>query len=139
MQQDWFDLFIGLCIGGFGLSASWGLFWLAIGTIGLVRRTCSWNAVIHSLAVLTVPLLLASVLIWARGAMNAPGGAFWIGVLGVPMMLLGFGLRHAPDGQRAGTHMLAGVRHLMNELLGKHHDCGGCGHEHGPYDAGGHG
>jgi hypothetical protein len=26
--------------------------------------------------------------------------------------------------------MLAGVRHLMGELLGRHHGCGGCDHEH---------
>jgi hypothetical protein len=55
---------------------------------------------------------------------------FGLGLLGMPAVLIGFGLRQAPDGQRAGTHMLDGIRHLKDELLGKHQGCGGCAHEH---------
>jgi len=131
------DFGVGLLMGGLGLSVCWGLFWLTIGTVGVARRTCSWRVLLNSAVVGGLPLLLILGLMWAGGAGHRAGSAFAAGLSVMPMIVIGLGLRQAPDGQRAGAHMLEGVRHLMDELLGKHHDCGGCGHEHEPRDAGG--
>ena len=130
MNQAWIAFVVGLLVGGLGLSACWGLFWLVIGMMGLTRRTCSWLVVLNSLAVGTLPLLLIAGLFWWHGGMSGVSHAFGAGLLGMPIILFGFALRQAPDGQRAGTHMLDGVRHLMDELLGKHQGCEGCDHEH---------
>jgi hypothetical protein len=130
MQDGLLDVGMGAVVGGLMMSACWGLFWLAIGTIGFVRRTCSWLVVLNSLAVSAVPLTLVSVLVWLRGPGHVFGSAFAIGLCLMPSVLVGLGLRRAPNGQRAGAHMLGGVHHLVDELLGKHHACGGCSHEH---------
>jgi hypothetical protein len=130
MNQGLIDFGLGILGGGLTLSASWGLFWLAIGTVGLVRGTCSWRVVLNGLTVGVVPILLIAGLVWWHGGAYEVSSAFGMGMMSMPIVLLGFGLRQAPDGRRAGTHMLDGVRHLMDELLGKHHECGGCGHEH---------
>jgi len=130
MQDGLLDAAMGAVIGGLMMSACWGLFWLAIGMIGLMRRTCGWQVVLNSLAVSSVPLMLALGLVWWRGPAPVSGTAFAFGLCLMPLVLVGFGSRRAPDGQRAGAHMLGGVRHLMDELLGKHHACGGCSHEH---------
>jgi hypothetical protein len=29
-----------------------------------------------------------------------------------------------------GLHMVEGIRHLRDQLLGMHHECGGCSHDH---------
>ncbi len=130
MQNGLLDFGVGVVVGGLTMSACWGLFWLTIGTVGLTRRTCSWRVVLNSSAVVLVPLLLGGTLIWVRGGTFTYGAAFGAGFLVVPLVLTGFALRQAPDGQRVGAHMLDGVRHLMDELLGKHQGCGGCSHEH---------
>jgi len=129
MQNGLLDFGLGTVLGGLMLSAGWGAFWLAIGIVGLSRRTCGWPVMLNSLTVLALPLLLGWGLLWVRAGFAPLGTAFGIGLVVVPLLLLGFALRQAPDGQRAGTHMLAGVQHLMDELLGKHHGCGGCSHE----------
>jgi hypothetical protein len=131
MQEALLDFGIGAIIGGLSLSACWGLFWLAVGTVGFSRGTCSWRVLLNSLVVGVVPLMLVSALLWMRGAPLRPSLAFAAGLSVMPLALLVFGLRSAPDGRRAGTHMLEGARHLIDELLGKHHECGGCGHNHG--------
>ena len=123
------DFGLGVLTGGLALSICWGLFWLIIGTIGIVRRTCGWRVVLNSLIVGVVPLCLAGALLWLRGEAQR-GQAFAAGLPVMPLVLMGFSLRRAQDGQRAGIHMLEGVRHLMGELLGKHRGCGGCSHEH---------
>lgn len=130
MYQELVDFLVGLLLGGLGLSASWGLFWLGIGVVGLVRGTCRWRVVQNSLTVGLLPILLMAGLIWWYGGIRGANPMLLAGLLGMPMVLLGFGLRQAPDGQRAGVHMLDGVRQLREELLGKHHGCGGCDHEH---------
>ncbi|HLZ32425.1 MAG TPA: hypothetical protein VKP13_00310 [Nitrospira sp.] len=130
MPDGLLDLGMGVVVGGLAMSACWGLFWLAVGTMGLVRRTCRWLVVFNSLAVSAVPLMLLSGLVWLRGPAYATSPAFAIGLCVMPLVLVGLGLRQAPDGQRAATHMLGGVRHLRDELLGKHQTCGGCSHEH---------
>ena len=129
MQDELLNLGLGIVVGGLIMSAGWGAFWLVIGVVGLSRQTCGWPVLLNSLTVLVVPLLLVWGLLWARGGPVSLGSAFGIGLSVVPLLLLGFALRQAPDGQRAGRHMLAGVRHLIDDLLGKHHGCAGCNHE----------
>lgn len=129
MQNGWLDFGIGAVLGGLAMSACWGLFWLVIGTVGLTRRTCSWRVVLNGLTVLLIPLLLGGILIWASGGFPY-GPASGAGLFVVPLVLMGFAWRQAPDGQRVGAHMLGGVRQLIDELLGKQHACGGCSHEH---------
>jgi len=130
MQAGVFDFGIGAMVGGLTMTACWGLFWLAIGTVGLTRQTCGWRAVLNSVTVLAVPLLLGWMLLWLRGASLPLGSAFGSGLFVIPLVLLGFALQQAPDGRRAWIHMLVGVRQLMDELLGKHLGCGGCSQEH---------
>lgn len=126
------DFIVGLLIGGLGLSAAWGLFWCSIGLVGARRGSCSWRIVANSLTVGVIPLVLIIGLWWWAGDAEKTPVSFGIGLLGMPAVLMGFGLRRAPDGQRAGAHMMDGVRHLKDELLGKHQGCGGCAHEHDP-------
>lgn len=130
MQDGFLDFGFGAVVGGLTMSACWGLFWLAIGTIGLTRGTCGWRVVLNSVTVLAVPLLLGCAILWARGASAPYSSAFGSGLLVLPLVLTGFAFRQAPDGQRAGVHLLDGVRNLIDELLGKHKGCGGCSHEH---------
>lgn len=130
MNQAVIDFGIGLLIGGLGLSALWGFFWLVVGLVGIGRQTCGWRVVVNSLAVGLPPVVLIIGLLWWQEGAREILSSFGIGLLGMPVVLLGFGLRQAPDGQRAGAHLLDGIRHLMDELLGKHQGCGGCSHEH---------
>ena len=134
--MDVIEFGTGAIIGGLSLSACWGLFWLAVGIMGFSRGTCGWRVLLNSLAVGLAPLLLAWALFWMRGA-GPLGATFVAGLPLMPLALIALGLRPAPDGRRAGAHMLEGVRHLMDELLGKHHECGGCGHDHAPHGSGG--
>lgn len=126
------DSVAGFLTGGLALSAAWGLFWLAISLVGLSRRTCGWRIVFMSLVGGCVPLALAIALVWWVGHLERMTAVFAVGLMGMPAVLAGFWLRRMPDGQRAGTHLAAGVRHLMGDLLGMHHGCGGChdGHDH---------
>lgn len=126
------DFIVGLLVGGLGLSAAWGLFWCSIGLVGVSRGSCHWHVVAKSLTVGLIPLLFIIGLFWWAGGGGDNRLSFGIGLLGMPAVLMGFGLRRAPDGHRAGAHMLDGVRHLKDELLGKHQGCGGCDHEHDP-------
>ncbi|SLM46332.1 conserved membrane protein of unknown function [Nitrospira japonica] len=136
MQDTIIDFALGAAAGGLGLSLCWGLFWLVVGSIGLTRGTCTWRVVANSALVGGLPLVLGAGLFWARGGIQSTG-LFTLGLLVMPLVLLVLGLRNAPDGQRAGVHVFAGMRHLMEELLGGHRGCGGCDHEHESGDAGG--
>src|SRR5690348_18266204 len=130
MRDALIDFGTGAITGGLTLSGCWGLFWLVIGTIGLLRGTCGRRVVLNSLTVGLVPLLLVWGLFWMRGAALLSSAAFALGLTLMPVMLMGFGLRPVLDGRRAGAHMLEGVRQLMDELLGKHHECGEIGRAH---------
>jgi hypothetical protein len=136
MAQHWIDFGTGLLAGGLGLSAGWGLLWSVIGTIGFMRGTCSQRIVLNGLAGLMIPLLMLAALAWLWGSSRMPGFWFVCGLGVMPLVLVAFGLRRAPDGRRVGVHMLGGVRHLMGTVLGAHQECGGCGGEHG-HGAGG--
>jgi hypothetical protein len=131
-MQTALDFGLGILSGGLVLSMGWGWFWLIIGTVGVARRTCRVRVVLNSLVVGLVPLCLVWSLLWARGDMQGDGQPFAAGLSVMPLVLAGLALRRAPDGQRAGVHVVEGVRHLMDELLGRHHGCGDCtGHDHG--------
>ena len=123
----------GFLTGGLALSVVWGLFWLAISLVGLSRGTCGSRIVFMSLVGGCVPLALGIALVWWMGGLERLTSGFAVGFLVMPMVLSGLWLRRMPDGQRAGTHLVAGVRRLMGDLLGVHQGCGGChdGHDHG--------
>ncbi|MDF0673703.1 MAG: hypothetical protein P0120_05080 [Nitrospira sp.] len=129
------DSVSGFLTGGLALSAVWGLFWSAISLVGLSRRTCSWRIVLMSLTGGFVPLALAIILVWWMGHLERMTAVFAAGLMVMPTVLAGLWLRRMPDGQRAGTHLVAGIRHLMDDLLGVHQGCGGCheGHDHVPH------
>jgi hypothetical protein len=137
MPQSAIDFGTGMIIGGLALSACWGGLWLIIGTVGFLRGVCRLRVLTNSLAVAVTPLALGSGVLWMRAEAFSHRAAFVMGVLMIPLLLTGLSLRRAPDGHRAGYHMAQGIRHLRDELLGTHHACGGCGHEHGVDKAGG--
>jgi hypothetical protein len=131
------DSVAGFLTGGLALSAAWGLFWSAIGLVGLSRRTCGWRVVFMSVVGGCVPLALAIALVWWMGGHERLTSVFAVGLMGMPVVLAGLWLRRMPDGQRAGMHLAAGVRHLMENLLVVHQGCGGChdGHDHTPHSS----
>ena len=123
----------GFVAGGLALSTAWGFFWLGIGLVGVSRNTCGWPIVLKGGVGGGVPLVLAIALVWWMGAAGTLSTVFLLGLMGMPVILVALWLRPMPDGRRAGTHLVAGVHHLMDELLGRHQGCGGChdGHDHG--------
>jgi hypothetical protein len=137
MQYNVVDFGMGVIIGGLALSACWGWLWLIIGTVGLARGVSSLRVVMNSLAVAVSPLVLAWGAWWLRAEAFSPTVAFVAGLCVLPLLLTGLGLRKAPDGRRVGLHMLEGISRLKDELLGTHHECGGCDHDHGADRAGG--
>ena len=130
MQDNVIDFGMGVMTGGLALSACWGWLWLIIGTVGLGRGVCSPRVVMNSLVVGISPLVLGWGVWWLRAEAFSPDVAFVAGLLVLPLLLTGLGLRRAPDGRRVGLHMVEGIRHLRDELLGTHHECGGCDHDH---------
>ena len=131
------DFATGAIIGGLALSAGWGWLWLVIGSIGFARGTCRARVVVNSLAVGFSPLLLGWGLWWMRAEGFLPNVSFVAGLFVMPVLVVGLAFQKASDGQRVGLHMTEGIRQLKDELLGTHHGCGGCGHDHGSDGAGG--
>ena len=125
----------GFFTGGLALSAIWGFFWSAISLVGLSRHTCERRIVFMSVVGGVVPLALAIALVWGMDYLERMTTAFAAGLIGMPAVLVALWLRRMPDGQRAGAHLAAGVRHLMGNLLGTHEGCGDCheGHDHNPH------
>jgi hypothetical protein len=128
---------IGAIAGGLTLSASWALFWSAVAMIGWSRGACGGRVLLNSLAAGLVPLLMVWVLFWMRGAAPVSNAGFVAGLFVMPLALIGFGLRPTPDGRKAGAHMLETMRYQMDEILGRHHECGGCDHDHEGHESGG--
>ncbi|MBS0152770.1 MAG: hypothetical protein JSR31_17725 [Nitrospira sp.] len=124
------EFVLGVVSGGLVVSAAWGLFWLGVSLTGRARGTCGWPVVLKSVVAGIVPLSLVVAVLWWMGGSASMTLVFGVGLLGMPTVLLGLWLRRMPDGRRAGTHMVAGVRQLMGEILGAHQGCGGCDHEH---------
>ncbi|MGA6826731.1 hypothetical protein ACO9S2_03835 [Nitrospira sp. NS4] len=127
MMDTAVSFLLGLVLGGFGVSACWGLFWLALAMVGAVRGTSGWKVVRASFAAGTVPLLLALTLLWMTDAARVSTWPFLVGVPAVPTILLGLGLRKLPDGTRVGQRLVGGAQSMMDTILGRHGDCGGCG------------
>jgi hypothetical protein len=132
MQKTLIEFGMGAFIGGLSISACWGLWWLIVGMVGFSRGTCSWRVLLNSFVVGMVSFLLASALLWLKGTVSVSSASFVAGLSAVPFVLLGLCLRLAPDGRRAGAHMVDGVRQMMDDLLGRHHECSGCDHDHEP-------
>lgn len=130
MREQTIHFIAGVLVGGSVLSTLWGLFWLVIGSVGFARHTCGWRVIRNSLTVGVVPLLVIGGLLWVVGRTLFTNPASHAGFAVMPLLLVGLALRQAPDGQRAGRHMLGGIRQLVDEVLGKHQGCGGCDHEH---------
>lgn len=137
MQSTILDFGTGVLMGGLALSASWGWLWLSIGAVGYARGMCSLRIVLNSLAVGIAPLLFGSLALWMRAEPLSVNVPFAAGLLVMPIIIVGLALRRASDGRRAGLHMAEGIRHLKDELLGAHHECGGCAHDHGTNRPGG--
>ncbi len=118
---------LGLVLGGFGVSASWGLFWSVLALVGVLRGTSKWQVVRASLTAGLVPLLMVVAVAWMIDAARMATWPFALGVAGVPVTLLGLGLRKLPDGTRVGERLIGGAQTMMDTMLGRHHECGGCG------------
>lgn len=130
MIETAISLALGLVLGGFGVSACWGLFWSSFAVVGVLRGTSKWPVVRASLTAGIVPLLIAAAIIWMMDAGRMATWPFLLGMAGVPATLLGLGLRKLPDGTRVGERLIGGAQAMMDTMLGRHHECGGCGEDH---------
>ena len=137
MLSTMLDFGTGVLMGGLALSAAWGWLWLSIGTVGYARGVCGLRIVLNSLAVGVAPLCFGALAWWMRAESLSLNASFAAGLVVMPMIVLGLALRPTSDGRRAGLHMAEGIRQLKNELLGVHHECGGCAHDHGLKGPGG--
>lgn len=130
MVETSISFMLGLGLGGLGVSACWGLFWSVLAVLGVWRGTSQWQVVRASLTAGTVPLLLALGVIWMVDPARLATWPFLIGAAGVPAILVGLGLRKMPDGTLVGERLIGGARTMIDTMLGRHHECGGCGEEH---------
>src|SRR5215475_12905141 len=121
---------LGVVIGGLGLSTCWGLFWCVIAIAGFARSTCGWSVVQASFTAALVPGFLLGVVLWAtdRRSLGSPG--FVVGVFVLPVVGAILGMRMLPDGTRVAGRLLGGTQTMIDRILGRYHDCGGCGDEH---------
>jgi hypothetical protein len=125
----------GIALGGLSVSAAWGLFWLGLASVGLARGTSGWKVVRASFMAGAIP---AALLLWVVLAMDPARVETWpfvLGFVGVPVVLIGLGLRRLPDGTRVAGRLLGGVQVMMDTMLGRHHECGGCGEDHHHHEA----
>ncbi|WHZ24942.1 MAG: hypothetical protein OJF47_004054 [Nitrospira sp.] len=118
----------GLLIGGFGLMLAWGLLWLVVGTVGLMRQTCGWAIVLSSVSSSAIAALSITGVLWAAGAAGSSGPAFHIGLMTLPLALLVTAFFRLKDGRRIGPAFVEGSRVMLHQLLGIHQE--GCGHCH---------
>lgn len=130
MIETAISLALGLVLGGFGVSACWGLFWSIFAIVGALRGASKWQVVRASLTAGIVPLLIAVAVVWMMDPGRMGTWSFLLGMVGVPATLLGLGLRKLPDGSRVGERLIGGAQTMMDTMLGRHHGCGGCGEEH---------
>lgn len=119
---------VGLLIGGLSLMLVWGLLWLAIGGIGLVRQTCGWAIFMSSVSSTAIAGLSMAGLFWVVDAARLSSVALHLGLAGVPLALLAAGFGRLEDGRRIGPAFVEGSRLMGHQLLGVHED--GCGHCH---------
>lgn len=125
---------LGVVIGGLGVSTCWGLFWLVMALVGFARGTCARRVVQASLTAALVPGVLLGVVLWAIDPGRLGSLAFAIGVLVLPAVGTVLGMRTLPDGTRVAGRLLGGTQTMMDTILGRHHDCGGCADEHSHHE-----
>lgn len=118
----------GLLIGGFGLMLAWGLLWLVVGAVGLMRQTCGWAIVLSSVSSSAIAALSIMGVLWVVDVARLSGLAFHIGLMTVPLALLLTGFFRLEDGRRIGPAFVEGSRLMLHQLLGVHQE--GCGHCH---------
>ncbi len=121
---------VGLLIGGLALMLGWGLLWLVVGAIGLVRHTCGWAIFMSSVSSTAIAGGAMAGLFWAVDAARLSSPALHVGLAGVPLALLVVGFRRLEDGRRIGPAFVEGSRLMLHQLLGVHEEGGGCGHCH---------
>ncbi|MCE3222098.1 MAG: rane protein of unknown function [Nitrospira sp.] len=118
----------GLLIAGFGIMLLWGLLWLVVGTIGLARRTCGSVILLSSASSSSIAGLSIAGLLWAMDQARLSSPAFHMGLLSIPLVLMGASGFRLGDGRRIGPAFVEGSRAMWHQLLGVHQD--GCGHCH---------
>lgn len=119
-----------MVIGGLGLSTSWGLFWCVLAFAGFVRRTCAWRVVQAGFTAALVPAVLLGIGVWSVDQERLGSPAFIVGMMVLPVVGAILGMRTLPDGTRAAGRLVGGTQAMMDTILGRHHDCGGCAEEH---------
>jgi len=107
---------------------AWGLLWLGVGTMGLVRQTCGWAIVLSSLSSSAIAALSIIGMLWAVDAERLSSLAFQFGLTSVPLALFVAGFCRLEDGRRIGPAFIEGSRLMLHRLLGLHLE--GCGHCH---------
>ncbi len=119
---------LGLIIGGLSLMLAWGLLWLVVGGIGLVRQTCGWAIFMSSVSSTAIAGLSMAGLLWLADSARLSSAALQVGLVGVPLALLVAAFCRLEDGRRIGPAFLEGSRLMVHQLLGVHDE--GCGHCH---------
>ncbi len=118
----------GLVIGGFSLMLLWGLLWLIVGTIGLVRQTCGWAVVLSSVSSSIIAGLSIGEVFWVTDSARFSSPALQVGLMAVPLALVVASFCRLEDGRRIGPSLVEGSRAMLHQLLGLHQE--GCGHCH---------
>ena len=127
MVEAGLSLGAGLLIGGFSVMLLWGLVWLVVGTVGMARRTCPSVILLSSLSSSAIAGLSIAGLFWAMDPTRLTTPAFQVGIMGIPLALMGAGFGRLKDGRRIGTAFLEGSRAMLHQFLGLHQNgCGGC-------------
>ncbi len=118
----------GLLLGGFGLMLAWGLLWLAVGAVGVMRRTCGWTILLSSVSSSVIAALSMTGVFWVVDVARLSGLAFQVGLMTVPLTLFVTGCFRLEDGRRIGPAFIEGSRLMCRQLLEVHQE--GCGHCH---------
>lgn len=118
----------GLLLGGFGLMLTWGLLWLAVGAVGVMRRTCGWAILLSSVSSSAIAALSMTGVLWIVESARLSSLAFHTGLMTVPLALLVTGCFRLEDGRRIGPAFIEGSRLMWQQLLDVHQE--GCGHCH---------
>lgn len=130
MVETGISFAFGVVLGGLAVSACWGLFWLTLASVGLARGTSTWKVVRASAMAAVVPTALFAVACMAVNPARMESWSFLLGVPAVPATLVMLAMRRLPDGTRVGARLIGGAHAMIDTILGRHHECGGCEHEH---------
>ena len=86
----------------------WGLLWLVVAAIGLARRTCPPVILLSSVRSSAIAGLSIAGLLWTMDHTRMTSPAFHVGIVGIPLALMGAGFGRLKDGRRIGTAFLEG-------------------------------